>query len=215
MLGGNFEVDSGLEPLNFRNTIDKRSFAIKDGAIDIDLDIGLSIPSFGDPYFDLSEIEDFSTLFGDSGSDVFIPSFVTDSFNVNLPMFTYDGAKYIQDLGFDAVGAGLDPFNFDFGNGVAYRVKGGYLEGLQQALPQTRWYCITQEYGTFASLKVLRALRNENAYHHSAPEPDPEHPTKLALLQKFCPGDLEWRYTVLRRSRELLDQATKLAFGQS
>ncbi|MHC4543130.1 MAG: LEPR-XLL domain-containing protein, partial [Planctomycetota bacterium] len=117
---GDFVVDSGLAPLNFRNTIDKRSFAIKDGSIDIDLDIDLSMPGVGsvNDYIDLSTT-DITDLFDPESLDpIFIPDFTTPSFEVNLPMFTYDGAKFINDLGFDAVAAGLDAFDFNFGNGI-------------------------------------------------------------------------------------------------
>ena len=48
---------------------------------------------------------------------------------------------------------------------TGYKVRGGFLAGLQQQLPQANWYCVTQEIGTLAPLKVLKALRDENLYH--------------------------------------------------
>jgi hypothetical protein len=108
-----------------------------------------------------------------------------------------------------------EQMKFDRGTDVAYRVNGAYLEELEQTLPETTWYSITQEFGTYGILKVLKTLRDENCYQHYSPTVEIDHPTKRALFQAFCPEDPAWRRKVLERSRNLLEKATKLAFEPS
>lgn len=103
----------------------------------------------------------------------------------------------------------------DHGTEVAYRINGGFLEHLEQVLPDAQWYAMTQEYGTFGVLKVLKALRDENRYHQYSPQVDVDHRTKRTLLGLFCPEDPAWRRTVLHRSNDLLRKATRLAFDSA
>jgi hypothetical protein len=102
------------------------------------------------------------------------------------------------------------------GSDVAYRIKGGFLEALERMLPDTQCFSITQEYGTYGVLKVLKALRDENLYHHhAAPNVDVRHWSKQALIRTFCPDDPNWRQTVLRRGQQLVNRAADLAFSGS
>ena len=51
---------------------------------------------------------------------------------------------------FQAMGAhiaGIEPMAQ---SDTGYRVRGGFLAGLEQQLPQADWYCVTQEFGTLA-----------------------------------------------------------------
>ena len=41
----------------------------------------------------------------------------------------------------------------------AYRVRGGIQSMIPRALPAARVYFLTQEFGTYSGIKVLRALR--------------------------------------------------------
>ena len=108
-----------------------------------------------------------------------------------------------------------DQMKFDHGSGVAYRVKGSYLEALERTLPQAEWCSLTQEYGTYGVLRMLKSLRDENRYHHFSSHFDASHPSKRAFLQAFCPDDPAWRQEVLNRSRTLVERALKLAFEPS
>ena len=52
--------------------------------------------------------------------------------------------------------SGIEPMAL---SDTGYQVRGGFLAGLQRAqLPQVDWYCVTQEFGTFSPLKVLKAV---------------------------------------------------------
>lgn len=100
---------------------------------------------------------------------------------------------------------------------VAYAIRGGHGAGLAQTLPKTQVQFVTQEFGTFAPLKVLHALREENRWHHWG-EPGDEnkvmgHPSKQQLLQAFRPDSAPWRKAVVDRGLALMAQATELAFG--
>ena len=95
---------------------------------------------------------------------------------------------------------------------TGYQVRGGFLAGLQQQLPQAHWYCVTQEFGTFAPLKVLKALRDENLYHHQAQCEQLAHPVKRNLMQTFSPASKVWRDKILDHGECLFQQARQLAF---
>jgi hypothetical protein len=91
----------------------------------------------------------------------------------------------------------------------AYRIEGGLPSLLSDALPEARLDFIGQEFGTFNAIKVLHALREENRWHHYGTG-GVDHPAKGALKQAFCPDDDAWRRAVLKRGREVLDQAWRL-----
>ena len=71
---------------------------------------------------------------------------------------------------------------------TGYTVRGGFLAGLEEQLPQAEWFCVTQEFGTLAPLKVLKALRDENLYHHQARGEDPSHPVKRKWRRSVSAG---------------------------
>jgi hypothetical protein len=95
---------------------------------------------------------------------------------------------------------------------TGYQVRGGFLAGLQQQLPQATWYCVTQEFGTLAPLKVLKALRDENLYHNQARGEQLSHPVKRNLIETFSPASKAWRDTILDHGEGLFQQARQLAF---
>lgn len=91
--------------------------------------------------------------------------------------------------------------------GIAYRFKGGFLDGLEQTFPRIDWTCACQEFGTLKPLQVLHALRQENRWHHYGHRERLDHPVKHRLLQAFCPEDERWRRAILTRGRALVDTA--------
>ena len=95
---------------------------------------------------------------------------------------------------------------------TGYKVRGGFLAGLEQQLPQANWFCVTQEFGTSAPLKVLKTLRDENLYHHQARCEELSHPVKRNMLRVFSPESKPWRDTILDRGEGLFQQARQLAF---
>lgn len=94
---------------------------------------------------------------------------------------------------------------------VAYAIRGGHSDGVNQALPEATVHFVTQEFGTLAPLKVLHALREENRWHHHG-QGTLSHPAKKGLLNAFRPNSEKWRTAVLKRGQELAEQAYTLAF---
>lgn len=92
--------------------------------------------------------------------------------------------------------------------GPAYRVKGTYETLVRTALPDADLRLFGQEFGTYAPIRVLRALRAENRWHrHGAAA---AHPSRLALRDVFVPPAESWRQQVLARGGEVLGQALDL-----
>jgi hypothetical protein len=69
-----------------------------------------------------------------------------------------------------------------------------------------RFACL--EFGTYAPLRVLAALRAENrAHHHSAPGSPACERAKRNLVECFCPASRFWRRKALERALEVVRQA--------
>ena len=109
-----------------------------------------------------------------------------------------------SDQGRQLVNVFGDQVKFDQEAEVAYRVRGGFLAELENALPQSRMCTMTQEFGTYGVAKMLKVLRDENLYHHYTASPQTAHPTKQSLMKAFCPDDRAWRQSVLACGRRLL-----------
>jgi len=113
---------------------------------------------------------------------------------------------------FQQIGAhipGIEPMGQ---SATGYKVRGGFLAGLAEQLPQAIWYCVTQEFGTLAPLKVLKALRDENFYHHQASAEDPSHPVKQRMLRAFSPASKVWREKILARGEGVFQEARQFVF---
>jgi Protein of unknown function (DUF2817) len=89
--------------------------------------------------------------------------------------------------------------------GKAYRIEGG-IESMMFRVFPTRPTFVGQEFGTYSGIRVLHALREENRWHQYG-SGTLDHPTKRKIKEAFYPGDESWRRAVLKRGRELLDQA--------
>jgi hypothetical protein len=90
--------------------------------------------------------------------------------------------------------------------GPAYRIEGGMESIIFRLFSKERPVCVCQEFGTYSGMKVLGALREENRWHHYG-KGTLDHHTKRTLKETFYPADEFWRESVLKRGRELLDQA--------
>ena len=94
--------------------------------------------------------------------------------------------------------------------GIAYRIRGLFVEGLEREIPHADWTCIVQEFGTFHVLPMLKALRQENRWHHYARKEQLDHPVKQQLLRAFCPDDVGWQDQILRRGKELIHEVAAM-----
>lgn len=94
------------------------------------------------------------------------------------------------------------------GDQSVYRARGQMTEDLRTRLPDRDYYGVTAEFGTYSSLRVLRALRAENRAHHYAP-PDSAiyRLAKDQLVEAFCPAHARWRNACVDAGLSLIDRA--------
>jgi hypothetical protein len=90
--------------------------------------------------------------------------------------------------------------------GSAYRVEGGLQSMIFHVF--SRPIFIGQEFGTYSGVRVVHALREENRWYHYG-EGTLDHRTKRTLKEIFCPANESWREAVLKRGRDLVQQAVK------
>jgi hypothetical protein len=90
--------------------------------------------------------------------------------------------------------------------GPAYRIEGGLESMIFREFGKIDPCFIGQEFGTYAGIRVVHALRQENRWQQHGGG-GLYHPATLALKRTFCPEDDSWREKVLKRGRELLAQA--------
>ena len=99
----------------------------------------------------------------------------------------------------------------DLEQSVAYPLRNPYYSAFPRVLPGARTYFVTQEFGTYNSVRALKALREENRWYHYGGG-GIDHPTKRDLKEAFAPNDDLWRTTVLQRGKTVFKQAVELAF---
>ncbi|MGP1677251.1 MAG: DUF2817 domain-containing protein [Burkholderiales bacterium] len=80
--------------------------------------------------------------------------------------------------------------------GVGYHVRGDYARCFDALAKPARMHVVTQEFGTYPSLQVLYALRQENRWHHYG-DGALAHPAKLRLKEVFAPVARAWREAVV------------------
>jgi hypothetical protein len=97
-------------------------------------------------------------------------------------------------------------------HGPAYRIRGGLDSLIMRAVPAAELLFITQEFGTYGPVRNVRALREENRWHHYG-RGTLDHPSKRALKEAFNPDDEKWREAVLRRGTAALIKALKALEG--
>ncbi len=97
--------------------------------------------------------------------------------------------------------------------GPAYRVRGGHETMYRRWLSRGNIWFVGQEFGTYNVVRVVKALRAENQWHHYGDRRQLDHPAKRALRETFCPDDHRWREAVLRRGGTVIRQAIALVRG--
>jgi hypothetical protein len=91
---------------------------------------------------------------------------------------------------------------------AAYRIRGGYERMLGRVFAGAGVHFVAQEFGTYGPLHVVRALREENRWHHHG-DGSLTHPSKLGLREAFSPDDDAWREAVLDRGQASMHQALR------
>jgi Protein of unknown function (DUF2817) len=100
----------------------------------------------------------------------------------------------------------------DADRSAAYRIRGGYEKMLARVFPGSGLHFVAEEFGTYRPIHIVRALREENRWHHWGGGA-PTHPAKLALREAFSPEDEVWRRAVLARGQSLVSEAVKALGG--
>lgn len=94
------------------------------------------------------------------------------------------------------------PQDFPESDVVGYRFRGGHCAVFSELFPEKKVDFLTQEFGTYSKLKILKALRAENQHHHHGAI-RLEHWSKRNLKEAFCPGAGNWRTAILSKGVEL------------
>ena len=97
---------------------------------------------------------------------------------------------------------------------AAYLTHGSMGACLPRVLPGARVDFVAQEFGTYPSFKVLRALREENRWHHYGGATT-DHPAKRALLEALSPASPAWQDHAVERGVGLLRAACAWTFRES
>jgi hypothetical protein len=94
----------------------------------------------------------------------------------------------------------------------SYEVQGGYGKVFEALSHRPRIDTITQEFGTYPSLRVLSALREENRWHHYGGG-SIEHRSKARLKERFAPRSQAWRSFVVQRGLSLARATAERVFS--
>jgi hypothetical protein len=107
----------------------------------------------------------------------------------------------------------------DAKSGVGYEIKGDIHQGLVNRFPNISWTYLTQEFGTFSPVKVIRANRDENRWTqwggHMNENEAKNHWTRYELLRIFNPKDEIWQEKVISRGNIVFDSATQHLLSES
>jgi hypothetical protein len=91
--------------------------------------------------------------------------------------------------------------------------KLGLLDYAWHAIMQPRSCFITLEFGTLPTSNLFEVLLRDHrfrALHGNQPASHPDYPALVAALRAhFCPDDPLWRTQVLKRARQVVDQAAE------
>jgi hypothetical protein len=96
-------------------------------------------------------------------------------------------------------------------SGVGYDIQGGYANCFDVLREGTEMRVVTQEFGTYPSVVVLHALREENRWHHYG-QATMAHPVKRKLREVFAPASNEWRESVIEKGQSLAQALSEYIF---
>ena len=107
----------------------------------------------------------------------------------------------------------------DAKSGVGYEIKGDIHQGLVNRFPNISWTYLTQEFGTFKPIKVIRANRDENRWTQWGSHIDEagakNHWSRYNLLRIFNPNDANWQEKIILRGNVVFDSATQYLLSES
>jgi hypothetical protein len=137
---------------------------------------------------------DIHTGLGKFGEDRLLVDAAPERDAVNQKMQAAFGKKHVE---------ALSPF------GVAFDARGWLGKLYYRLFPRAEVCFAAQEFGTYHSVRVLKALREENRWHHHG-RGTIDHATKTELCEVFNPANETWRRSILRRGKEAMEQGLAL-----
>ena len=96
-------------------------------------------------------------------------------------------------------------------SGVGYDIRGGYAVCFGVLPDGTEMHVVTEEFGTYPSVRVLHALREENRWHHYG-DGTTLHPAKQRLKEVFAPKSHEWRESVIAKGLSFAQAVSEYIF---
>ena len=107
--------------------------------------------------------------------------------------------------------------SLDPNQGVGYEIVGDLHQGLEDRYSHIDWTSITQEFGTFKPVQVIRASRSENRWTQWG-EYDTErdakmHWSRLKMLRTFNPDDSVWQEKIISRGNIVFNSAVEDLLG--
>ena len=103
--------------------------------------------------------------------------------------------------------------------GVGYQIVGDFHQGLEDRYRKINWTSITQEFGTFSPIKVIRASRTENRWtqwgQYSSEQDAKRHWSRLEMLRTFNPKDSVWQEKVVNRGNIVFNSAINDLLNQN
>ena len=101
--------------------------------------------------------------------------------------------------------------SLDPNDGDGYEIVGDLHQGLEDRYSNLKWTSITQEFGTFKPVDVLKASRAENRWTQWGKYFDENdakrHWSRKNMLRTFCPNDPEWMIKITSRGRKVFETA--------
>ncbi len=138
---------------------------------------------------------DLHTGLGPSGHDTLLISAGTSQ----------EGFDHLKSL-FPGHVESLDP-----NAGVGYEILGDLHQGLEDRFDSIEWTSITQEFGTFKPVEVLKASRAENRWTQWGVYVDQvdarRHWSRENMLRAFNPNDEVWQAKITHRGRIVFQTA--------
>lgn len=119
---------------------------------------------------------------------------------LDIPVTSESYSRLTQHFGANAV----EPFNPE---GVSYKIRGGLGTWCQHLLKECRYDLLTAEFGTYSTIQVLKALRDENRAYWWGKEHQNYEWTKQRLVEMFLPRSRKWQEQCVVQGLNICKQA--------
>lgn len=93
---------------------------------------------------------------------------------------------------------------------ASYQARGMFCDAIARLVPHAECWGVVHEFGTYSSIRVLKALRAENRLWWYGDRNDLAHPVKQTFAERFFPSSADWRSRLLTRGRAVLEEALKV-----